>query len=60
MKITVSDALKEGNWSCEAWSPRIPSDADFQTWVTALATRAAAYIEWRVGTGQDLLARSNR
>ena len=49
MKITVADALKEGNWNAASWSPRIPDDAAFQTWVGTIAARAAAYIEWRVG-----------
>ena len=49
MKITVADALKEGNWSYLAWAPRIVDDTAFQSFVTALANRAAAYIEWRVG-----------
>ena len=49
MKITVADALKEGNWSYLAWSPRVASDAEFQAWVLALVGRAAAYVEWRVG-----------
>ena len=50
MKITVADALKEGNWDAASWSPRIADDTAFQTWVGTIAGRAAAFVEWRVGS----------
>jgi hypothetical protein len=49
MKITVTDVLKEGNWSHLSWSPRIADDTAFQTWVESIAERASAYTKWRVG-----------
>lgn len=50
MKITVTEALQEGNWSFGPWSPRVADDTEFQVFVAALAGRASAYVEWRVGT----------
>jgi len=49
MKITVTDALREGNWSYLSWSPRVADETAFQAFIGGLAARAAAYVEWRVG-----------
>ena len=48
MKITIADALKEGNWDAASWSPRIADDTAFQTWVGTIAARAAAYLPARL------------
>jgi hypothetical protein len=50
MKLTVTEILQEGNWSAAAWSPRLGSDAEFVVFVGAVAARASAYVEWRVGS----------
>jgi hypothetical protein len=50
MKVSITEALQEGNWSAAAWNPRIAGDAEFQVFVAALIGRASAYVEWRVGT----------
>ncbi len=52
MKITVADALREGNWSAASWSPRVTDEAAFQAFIGGLAARAAAYVEWRVGAAR--------
>lgn len=50
MKLTVAEILQEGNWSAAAWAPRVAGDAEFQVFVTGVAARASAYVEWRVGS----------
>lgn len=50
MRITVAEVLVEGNWEAERWSPRIADETAFEAFVLSLAARAAAYVEWRVGS----------